>query len=197
MSIRYSGVARRSFIIGSSEWPPASSRASGPSCASSSSAWSTLVARSYSNGAGTCTESSRQDWRRRALGLRRCSLSLTQSCASEGGSPTGLKRSLRSLYRPPRRPDSHDPRPAAVVRARRPPRVGQGRGGRARGHRARRVGRRRGAAQGARRRAVRPRRAGDRADPRRPAAGGAGQRDPRSRRAGAALGPGLARPAAA
>src|SRR5438270_418679 len=28
MSMRYSGAARRSFIIGSSEWPPASRRAS-------------------------------------------------------------------------------------------------------------------------------------------------------------------------
>src|SRR5436305_562551 len=54
MSIRYSGAASRSFIIGSSEWPPASRRASGPSSSSSSSACDTLVARSYSNAAGTC-----------------------------------------------------------------------------------------------------------------------------------------------
>jgi hypothetical protein len=45
MSIRCSGVASRSFIIGSSEWPPAISRASGPSRSSSDSASSTLVAR--------------------------------------------------------------------------------------------------------------------------------------------------------
>ena len=91
------------------------------------------------------------------------------------------KRSLR--------PTVHrDPRPAAVLRARRPPRVGQGGGGRARGHRARRVGRRRRAAQGARRRAVRARGPRDRADARRPAAGRAGRRDPRAGRAGAALG---------
>jgi len=57
MSIRYAGVANRSFIIGSSECPPARMRASGPSWRSSVSACSTLAARSYSNGAGTCTAS--------------------------------------------------------------------------------------------------------------------------------------------
>ena len=55
MSISTSGRARRSFIIGSRLWPPATSRASGPCRSSSASAWSTLVARSYSNGAGVCT----------------------------------------------------------------------------------------------------------------------------------------------
>ena len=55
MSIRHSGRARRSFIIGSRLWPPATSRASGPWRSSSASACSTLVARSYSNGAGVCT----------------------------------------------------------------------------------------------------------------------------------------------
>ena len=44
MSMRHSGAASRSFIIGSSECPPASSRASGPRACSSSSAFSTLVA---------------------------------------------------------------------------------------------------------------------------------------------------------
>src|SRR6266498_442405 len=55
MSIRCSGFASRSFIIGSRLWPPAISRASGPSRASDAIAPSTLVARSYSNGAGVCT----------------------------------------------------------------------------------------------------------------------------------------------
>ena len=54
MSIRCSGFASRSFIIGSRLWPPAMMRASGPSRASDAIAPSTLVARSYSNGAGVC-----------------------------------------------------------------------------------------------------------------------------------------------
>src|SRR4051794_36636420 len=57
MSIRNSGAARRSFIIGSRLCPPAITRASGPRRWSSAIASSTLVARSYSNGAGTCTGS--------------------------------------------------------------------------------------------------------------------------------------------
>src|SRR5215213_11451947 len=52
MSIRCCGLARRSFIIGSRLWPPAMIRASGPSRSSEAMAPSTLVARSYSNGAG-------------------------------------------------------------------------------------------------------------------------------------------------
>src|SRR3954453_2155783 len=55
MSIRCSGCAIRSFIIGSRLWPPAMIRASGPSRFSDAIAPSTLVARSYSNGAGVCT----------------------------------------------------------------------------------------------------------------------------------------------
>ena len=54
MSTRCSGVASRSFIIGSRLWPPAMIRASGPSRSSAAIAPSTLVARSYSNGAGVC-----------------------------------------------------------------------------------------------------------------------------------------------
>ena len=54
MSTRYSKLASRSFIIGRRLWPPATSRASLPRRSSSEMAWSTLVARSYSNGAGTC-----------------------------------------------------------------------------------------------------------------------------------------------
>ena len=54
MSIRCSGLASRSFIIGSRLWPPAMIRASGPSRSSAAIAPSTLVARSYSNGAGVC-----------------------------------------------------------------------------------------------------------------------------------------------
>src|SRR4029079_6085190 len=54
MSIRCSGFARRSFSIGSRWWPPAMIRASGPSRSSAAIAPSTLVARSYSNGAGVC-----------------------------------------------------------------------------------------------------------------------------------------------
>ena len=54
MSIRCSGLASRSFIIGSRLCPPAMIRASGPSRSSDAIAPSTLVARSYSNGAGVC-----------------------------------------------------------------------------------------------------------------------------------------------
>src|SRR5258707_1362378 len=52
MSIRCSGAASRSFIIGSRLCPPAITRASGPKRSSSASASSTLVARAYSKGAG-------------------------------------------------------------------------------------------------------------------------------------------------
>src|SRR4051794_3927364 len=55
MSTRCVGVASRSFIIGSRLWPPAMMRASSPSRSSEAIAPSTLVARSYSNGAGVCT----------------------------------------------------------------------------------------------------------------------------------------------
>src|SRR4051795_11058682 len=55
MSIRTSGLASRSFIIGSRLWPPAMTRASGPWRWSAAIAPSTLVARSYSNGPGVCT----------------------------------------------------------------------------------------------------------------------------------------------
>src|SRR5918995_3645979 len=55
MSMSTSGRARRSFIIGNRLWPPATSRASGPWRSSNVSALSTLVASSYSNGAGVCT----------------------------------------------------------------------------------------------------------------------------------------------
>src|SRR3954467_9395291 len=57
MSIRGAGWGSRSFIIGSRLWPPAMIRASGPSRSSDSIAPSTLVARSYSNGAGVCKPS--------------------------------------------------------------------------------------------------------------------------------------------
>ncbi len=55
MSTRYDGLASRSFIIGSRLCPPAITRASDPARSSAASAPSTLVARSYSNGAGVCT----------------------------------------------------------------------------------------------------------------------------------------------
>ena len=48
-------VGRRSFSIGSRLWHPAISRASSPSRSCSPIAGSTLVARPYSMGAGTCT----------------------------------------------------------------------------------------------------------------------------------------------
>src|SRR5665213_93564 len=54
MSIRCSGLARRSFIIGSRLWPPAITRASEPRRCREAITPSTLVARSYSNGAGVC-----------------------------------------------------------------------------------------------------------------------------------------------
>src|SRR3990172_1621712 len=56
MSIRCSGFASRSFIIGSRLCPPAMMRASEPSLSSDAIAPSTLVARSYSNDAGVCKE---------------------------------------------------------------------------------------------------------------------------------------------
>src|ERR1044071_5258094 len=55
MSMRCSGFASRSFIIGSRLWPPAMIRASGPRRCSAAIASSTLRARWYSNGAGVCT----------------------------------------------------------------------------------------------------------------------------------------------
>ena len=79
-----------------------------------------------------------------------------------------------------------DPRSVAVVRARRSARVGQGGSGRARGDRAGGVGSGRRAAQGARRRAVRPQRSRDRVDAGRPPASRAGRRDPWPGRAGEA-----------
>src|SRR6476659_2998619 len=54
MSTRCSGFASRSFIIGRRLWPPAMTRASGPSRCSDATAPSRLVARSYSNAAGVC-----------------------------------------------------------------------------------------------------------------------------------------------
>src|SRR5215467_13560984 len=54
MSTRYSGLASRSFIIGSRLWPPAMIRASAPCFCSAAIAPSTEVARSYPNGAGVC-----------------------------------------------------------------------------------------------------------------------------------------------
>src|SRR4051794_21661557 len=54
MSIRYSTSTSRSFIIGSRLCPPATSRAELPRRLSNEIAWSMLVARSYSKGAGTC-----------------------------------------------------------------------------------------------------------------------------------------------
>src|SRR3954466_3205372 len=56
MSTSCSGDASRSFIIGSRLWPPAMMRALPPARASAAIAPSTLVARSYSNGPGVCTE---------------------------------------------------------------------------------------------------------------------------------------------
>src|SRR5690242_16455218 len=55
MSMRCSGLASRSFIIGSRLCPPAMMRASGPRRWSAAIASSTLSARWYSNGAGVCT----------------------------------------------------------------------------------------------------------------------------------------------
>src|SRR5258707_14063473 len=54
MSMRCSGVASRSFIIGSRLWPPAMMRAPAPTLPRAAIATSTLVARLYSNGAGVC-----------------------------------------------------------------------------------------------------------------------------------------------
>src|SRR5258706_1772753 len=58
MSISVSGCASRSFIIGMRLCPPARTFASGPNLASRFSAWSRLVAFSYSTYAGTCNAAS-------------------------------------------------------------------------------------------------------------------------------------------
>ncbi len=58
MSIRYSGFASLSFIIGRRLCPPATTRAPSPCRSSNSTACSTPVARAYSNGPGTCMKNS-------------------------------------------------------------------------------------------------------------------------------------------
>src|SRR3954469_22817846 len=57
MSIRYSGDASRSFIMGNKLWAPAITRGLGPWLPRDTIATSKLVARSYSNGPGVCTRS--------------------------------------------------------------------------------------------------------------------------------------------
>src|SRR5918995_1285798 len=72
MSTRCSGLASRSFIIGSRLCPPAMMRASEPRRWSAAMAPSTLVARSYSNEAGVCKGSLlclRVDLARRGAGV--------------------------------------------------------------------------------------------------------------------------------
>ena len=54
MSIRCSGLARRSFIIGSRLWPAGDDARLGPEPLQGRDRPSTLVARSYSNAAGVC-----------------------------------------------------------------------------------------------------------------------------------------------
>src|SRR5665647_858427 len=58
MSTRYSRLASLSFIMGSRLCPPATRRELLPSRSNRPMAWSTLVARWYSNGAGTCMPNS-------------------------------------------------------------------------------------------------------------------------------------------
>ena len=53
MSISRDGCASRSFIIGSSECPPATIRESSCSRSEAIAPW-IVTARSYSNGAGVC-----------------------------------------------------------------------------------------------------------------------------------------------
>src|SRR5687767_2499920 len=72
MSIRCSGFASRSFIIGSRLCPPAMTRASGPSRCRDAIAPSTLVARSYSNDAGVCTRLLSSLGRAAGKSLARC-----------------------------------------------------------------------------------------------------------------------------
>src|SRR3954463_13321612 len=133
MSTRCSGAARRSFIIGSRLCPPAITRASGPRRSSVASASSTLLARSYSNGAGTCTSCSSpprsflEEQRRRV-----------RSTVKDG-----LSNRL-----------THDLCPAPVVLDGRAPWFGASGRARAGRERAGRVVRRRGAAAAVRRRAA-------------------------------------------
>src|SRR5579859_3498229 len=60
MSTSVSGTARRSFIKGISEWPPARNFASSPASAAMSRASSTEEARRYVKGAGINSASSRR-----------------------------------------------------------------------------------------------------------------------------------------
>src|ERR1035437_7422109 len=82
MSTSISGWASRSFIIGIRLWPPATTRVSG--LLNNVSAWSTLVARSYSTCEGTCMYAS--------FGLPGC-------CATAAKAPliSGHQRSFVSL----------------------------------------------------------------------------------------------------
>src|SRR5665213_1877665 len=93
MSIRYSKLASRSFIIGRRLWPPATSRAELPSRSIKPMASLTVVARWYSNGAGTCMVTPR-------LVLPAVSVARRQRCQRP---PKGMLRSLDT-----RRARAHD-----------------------------------------------------------------------------------------
>ena len=83
MSIRCSGFASRSFIIGSRLCPPAMTRASGPSLFSDAIAPSTLVARSYSNAAGVCKRAPfvSGNWRTGVRGSRLRGAPMSSRCS--------------------------------------------------------------------------------------------------------------------
>ena len=185
MSIRYSGDASRSFIIGSSEWPPASSRASGPSSVEQLErvvdARGPLVFKRCWNlqsvvrsGPGILPWTPPVPGSPLLSGILPFPYCGGQRELSDRLGEDGQVWTVVMVDPVPVTAEPDDPRAAAVVRSRRSARVGQGRGGRARGHRAGGVGGGGGAAQGARRRAVRAQRPRDRADARRPPAGRAG-----------------------
>src|SRR5215203_7491172 len=97
MSIRCSGLARRSFIIGSRLCPPAMIRASEPRRWSASIAPSTVVARWYSNEAGVCTSALLSLRGGAVFGVGRVGVDLARR---GGGVLQVWLRSLREL-RPP------------------------------------------------------------------------------------------------
>ena len=167
MSIRYSGVARRSFIIGSSQWPPASSRAP------RSVAWQAVRALVDARGAhvvkwcrvlaillygaarGFCLDDRRFRGPPRRSGVRRSPIVAVNDTLRDRlgvGMPSRSVVIVDPLRGGSLGPD--DPRPAAVVRPRRPPRVRQGRRGQSEVTEPAVCGG--GPPQGARRRAVRP-----------------------------------------
>ena len=99
MSIRCSGFASRSFIIGSRLWPPAMIRASEPSRSSDAIAPSTLVARSYSNGAGVCNGAPFRSSGSDSRGSRLRGAPMSSRCSYCSGASVPITGERRQLLR--------------------------------------------------------------------------------------------------